>query len=100
MAKTRSPEEFRSAVEKKKIHFWFIHQCSFCNYRCGYVFRDGDVFYDSGCDCVTYGYVITPKDYEDVAEQYNMQTHEKFIRDMDEFWGFESQLQLVEEGEA
>lgn len=47
----KTPEEFKKQSEIKNITFWGIHNCSMCNYLCGFVFQDGLVYYDSGCDC-------------------------------------------------
>lgn len=83
----RSSEEFKIQAAKIGITRWPIHNCSICGYPCGYLFHDDQVFYDSGCDCVNYA-DIQPKTWEDVAQQYNMQTNEKYIAEMDSFWGF------------
>jgi len=29
-----------------------IHNCSICEYPCGFIFREGLIFYDSGCYCI------------------------------------------------
>lgn len=86
-------EEFKDAAKEKDIIFWNIHTCGMCGYRCGFLFDGDTVMYDSGCGCVTYGPVITPRSWEDVADQYNMQKSEKCIAKYDAFWGFTAQPQ-------
>ena len=84
----RTGADFRAAAEKHGITRWQIHDCSICDYPCGYLFRGDEVFYDSGCDCVTYRSDLHPRSWEDVAEQYNMQSHPAVIEAYDTFWYF------------
>lgn len=91
----RQPEEFKQAATEKNIQKWVIHHCSMCSYPCGYIFRGDQVFYDSGCDCVTYGPALRPADYKDVAEQYNNshkwwteKNNAEELKKLEEFWGF------------
>lgn len=85
----RSPEEFQKAALERGITFWKIHNCSMCDYPCGYVISSDaiDVGYDTGCDC-TRRYRIEPREWEDLAEAYNMQKADAVIKRMNEFWGF------------
>lgn len=85
--KTKTAEEFEAKVSEKGITKWFIHNCSMCQYACGYVFMDGKVYYDNGCYC-TNGENLNQRSYEDVAGNYNMQSHPNQIKKMDKFWGF------------
>jgi len=86
----RTAEEFREQAKARNIKRWPIHDCSMCGYECGYLFNEaGEVAYDSGCDCVlSLGDRISPREWENVAEHYNMQSSENYIKEMDEFWGF------------
>lgn len=86
----KTSEDFKTAVAKKNIQFWPIHNCSICEYPCGYVFKDDQVFYDNGCYC-TYGQNLNPQDWGDVARQYNMQTNLLHIEEMNKFFGFENE---------
>ena len=85
----KTAEDFKKQAKIKGIKRWGIHNCSMCGYRCGYIFsNDGEnVDYDSGCNCVTY-HNIEPRDWDNVASQYNMQEHPEVIKEMDEYWGF------------
>jgi len=87
---TRSPDEFKQAAIKHNIDFWKIHNCSMCDYPCGYIFSDDHerVGYDAGCDC-TGRYIIQPRDWGDLSKSYNMQKSEPVIKKMNEFWGFD-----------
>jgi hypothetical protein len=38
-----------------------IHRCTLCGYPCGYLFRQDELFYDSGCACVWEGPRPFPK---------------------------------------
>lgn len=85
----RTVEEFKKQAKLKNITKVWVHDCSICKYPCGYIINnDATVTYDSGCDCVSYhGY--RPSSFDEVASFYNIQTDEKVIQEMDEFWGFE-----------
>lgn len=81
--------DFKEAAKRIKAAKWFVRLCSICRYPCGYVFSADyeHVGYDSGCYCVKYEN-IQPRDWEYLAEYYNMQCNENVIKKMDEFWGF------------
>jgi hypothetical protein len=66
-------EELKQAIKEKGITRWDIHECSMCGYLCGYVFVGEQVFYDSGCDCMSYGNKLNPRNWGDVVDQYNRQ---------------------------
>lgn len=80
--------DFKNAAIRKEIKRWDIHNCSMCNYACGYVIDNDRVFYDSGCDCTYRGQNLSPRSFEDIADHYNMQSNETVIQRMNEFWGF------------
>jgi hypothetical protein len=70
-------EAVKEHIKSNGTKRWKLHNCSMCGYPCGYIFSDdGSVDYDSGCDCVSYGPNITPRNYGDLAETLNMQTPE------------------------
>ena len=83
----RTVEEFKEAVAVRMIIFWPFHNCSMCDYACGFIFFENQVEYDSGCDCVSYS-GIRPSSWDEVAEMYNAQKHPDVIKKMDAFWGF------------
>lgn len=85
----RSPVEFENAARERGIVEWRLRGCSICDYQVGYVFRDGDVYWDAGCYCSRIMPPLEPRTSQDVADHYNMQTHPDVIRGYDEFWGFE-----------
>lgn len=70
---------------------WVIHRCSMCNYPCGYVFDETYecVGYDSGCYCTNRN-AITFCSWDALAKYYNLQTNEKYIEEMNVFWGFKN----------
>ena len=41
-------EELKTIIGDKKL---VIRNCGFCGYPCGYLFHDGKLYYDIGCDC-------------------------------------------------
>lgn len=81
--------DFQVAAFKYRPNKWVIHNCSICNYPCGYVFCPNHelVGYDSGCNC-TRQENINQCSWDKLAEYYNMQKNEEYIKKMDEFWGF------------
>lgn len=82
----KTGEEFKLQAELKGITFWKSHDCSICGVDVGTEIENGEASYRSACGCAYspnhshgWGYV---------AEQYNRETNEKVIGEMDEFWGF------------
>lgn len=53
------------------------HNCSICNYPCGYLYQDGLLWYDHGCDCTRNGYTRSQSFVEDLADWVNMQSNPK-----------------------
>lgn len=90
----RTADEFKQAAIKKGITEWVIRDCSICGYDLKYIFsRDKEqVAFDTGCDCTSYPNVIIPSSYEDIAQHYNCQTNKEYIKEMDDFWGFNEDL--------
>ena len=80
--------DFEKAQKENAISRWPIHDCAICGYHCGYVFRGENVFYDSGCSCGNFN-GFQPRDFESVADHYNMQDSPRVIKEMNEFWGFQ-----------
>jgi len=92
----RTAEELKAQAKIKKITFYPVHECSMCGYMCGYVFANDweAVGYDAGCDC-TYGSQVEMRDWNSLAETYNMNQPErnpkidqKFLDDLDKIWQF------------
>ena len=85
----RTGKEFRAAAVKHGIHEWKSHDCAICGYIVGWLFGEEHelVIFDHGCDC-TGRRSHSTKTWEDVANNYNIQTNEKVIAEMDKFWGF------------
>lgn len=85
----RAPEEFQAAARERSITFWLMHECTFCDYPCGYVIQGDQVLYDNGCNCLTALRPLNRRSWEDLAGHYNMQTSPEYIAKMDAFWGFD-----------
>lgn len=90
----KNVEDFKRQVKAKNITYWHIHDCSLCGYGCGYHFINDEVYYDNGCYC-TNGKNLNPRSWEDLAESYNMQTNEGYIKKMDDFFGFDNEPKLI-----
>jgi hypothetical protein len=68
-------DEVRAITKESRLLFLGIHNCSMCNYPCGYVI-DGDVVsYDAGCDC-TGRFEMRPSNFGAIADIHNMQKGE------------------------
>ena len=96
----KSIEEFKEQAKKKNITRWVIHECSMCNYPCGFIIRGDVVFYDNGCSCS----MRPPRQssWEEIAEHYNHNAgspdkderikknplFKEVVDEMNEFWGF------------
>ena len=81
-------EDFKKQAKAKNITRWVIHYCSMCNYPCGFLIgsKQKNIQYDNGCSCS-----MNPpnlREWQDLADHYNMQTNKKVIKGMNEFWGF------------
>ena len=83
----KTAEDFKRQAKLKNIVWWGIHECSMCGYGCGYKIDGDNLYYDNGCDC-SYGGGPEPRNWENLASHYNMQSSEKYKKEMDKFWGF------------
>jgi hypothetical protein len=85
----KTAEDFKKSALENNIHHWPIHNCSLCRYECGYMFnfRDCEVVYDHGCDCVSM-HRKSVRSWDNVAEYYNMQQNPETIKKMNEYWRF------------
>jgi len=92
----RLGEEFKAKAKEKGITKWIIHNCSMCDYPCGYHISEDaqQVAYDSGCNCGRYS-DWQQRNWDDLAGHYNIQDHPDCIKKYDEFWGFESAAQAA-----
>lgn len=66
----------REKAERLGVTRLFTRECSICNYHMSYFVRGGDynqLFYDAGCDCVTY-HGIYQEDWSSLDNLYNMQS--------------------------
>lgn len=54
-----------------------IHNCTFCKYPCGYLFKDNKIFFDSGCDCINKK-VIEKRTVSEVLESIDTYKEECF----------------------
>ena len=90
MNKTRI--DFQVMAFKKIPSKWPIHKCSICGYQCGYLFdKDAErVAYDSGCYCAGRENV-NEVSWSQLADYYNMQTNPEYIKEMNDFWGFDDE---------
>jgi len=68
-------QQVEEAVNKSGITKLDHHDCSMCGYMCAYLFRDGLVGFDAGCNCVTY-HDIRQASYQEIADWINMQNEE------------------------
>lgn len=46
-------EKFIDKLKKTGTKYT-LHNCSMCNYPCGWFMRGEKLYYDSGCNCVNY----------------------------------------------
>lgn len=51
-----------------------VHNCSMCEYPCGYIILKGQVYYDSGCHCVMHANDYQVRDWDDIYNLYSMQS--------------------------
>lgn len=84
----KTGKDLKEAIESNGIEEWQMHNCSICGYLCGYHFKNGKVYYDNGCYCTNNPDNLSPRSWDDVAEQYNMQTNSNIIDKMNDFFNF------------
>ena len=85
----KTGKDFQEQVEKLDIRFWDHHECSICGYMTKYVFSNGKVFFDAGCDCNSFPNDVTERSWDEIAEFFNRQTHPNTVKKFHEFWKFE-----------
>ncbi len=67
-----------------------VHRCGICNYKCGFIIRGDDVYYDNGCHCTDFRYDLQERNWEDIENHISMQTDEVKQRILKE-WGIGEQ---------
>jgi len=84
-------DHFKNEIIKNNIRKWNIHDCSICDYKCGYLFRIVDnnitVLYDSGCYC--YPAKSRYSSLYDVIKYIKMQSDSKVIDQYKNFWNID-----------
>lgn len=70
-------EYFKKRAKELKKRFWTVNICSFCKYKCGYIFQDDEVYYNFGCSCVIEKIKPRKTTWEEVANFYNTQVNKK-----------------------
>ena len=45
----KTTEQLKEQAKKIGLKRWKVHNCSMCDYPCGYIIRGEEVFYDPGC---------------------------------------------------
>jgi len=84
----KTPNDFAMAAETLGLTRWQMHDCSICGYKCGYIFDGARVFYDNGCNCISYYNPPRESSWTEVADHYNLQVSPCVIEEYDRFWGF------------
>lgn len=74
MAQYVTTQQVKEAVEKAGLTRIDHHDCGGCGYMTAYLVRDGQLYFDHGCDCGRGGYNVRPADWSEAAEYINMQT--------------------------
>lgn len=85
----KTADDFRQAAQQRNIERWDTRICGICGEPVGYVFIDGHVYFDSCCGCSSYYTEPQRRTWDDVAELYQMNTHNlKWIEATNQFWGW------------
>lgn len=73
----------------KKAGKYTLHNCSMCNYPCGWLFENDVLYFDSGCDCTrSSNYTLTDDGelmYYLTPEHGHIERIEKFIKTYGEY---------------
>jgi len=49
-------QEIKEKMKKDKEKY-IVHNCSMCNYPCGFIYINDILYYDSGCHCIKKRYI-------------------------------------------
>lgn len=89
-----SESDIKKQIIELKLKEWIIHNCSLCNYPCGYKFsisRDEvSVYYDCGCNCSSSGW--RKESLAKILDHINMQTNKEVLIKYSTFWNLESDV--------
>ena len=80
----REAKDFENQVKFLKLTHKDVGRCTFCKYMTQWVFRGDKVFFDPGCYCKLESY--RKAIWQDIADEYNIQTCLDIIQKMDVFW--------------
>ena len=65
-------EQVRQAVASAGIERIEHHECSMCGYKCAYIVREGNLYFDPGCYC-SGGVGLSPRSWQDAANWIGIQ---------------------------
>lgn len=92
---TKTVDELKQQAKDKNITHYPVRECSICGYTLEYLIRNDQVYYDSGCDCVSHSAGPQLRSWEDLAECYNRNQPENnpdikpaFLIELDKTWQF------------
>ncbi len=86
-----APADVRDAACSKGITRVFQHNCSLCNYPCGYIIdvQRKELFFDGGCYCVSDMSEPRPVPWLNAAQWINMQDNPEHRREIMGLFGME-----------
>jgi hypothetical protein len=65
--------QVRDSCQRNGIRSVRHHECCFCHYVVGYDIQGDRLYFDPGCDCVSYHNGLEPREWSEAAEWINMQ---------------------------
>jgi len=87
---------FEHQIKLRRIKRWDIHNCSICNYLCGFVFEiiedRVNVYYDAGCYCVKLDELYSNRSIKDIIEYIRLQSNLDYINECKRFWKIKSRI--------
>lgn len=84
----KTGKDFKEAVQALELSEWVLTSCSICKAELQFRFIDGEIYYDSSCDCVAFSTPLQPRTWGDLADFYNDYPH--FTEDMNKVFGFDT----------
>ncbi len=88
---------FEKQVIDQNMSKWNMHDCSLCDYKCGFVFKlKGDkvkVYYDSGCHCSRSSLRLDT--FDNVIKHIEIQSNEKIITEYAKYWNITSKIVII-----
>lgn len=74
-------EKLKMKCQEKELR-WNIHDCSICGSLVGYIFKNGNAYYDSTCDCSFMDHEPDLRSWYDVENIIDMNINNDIVKEL------------------